>query len=109
MTQKVISTGGYPVEVLTPDDATGGQNVTSNDITDATDTGKQLLTAENAAAARKAVGAGTSDLKTGTAATDAKPGDYQPAAADITDATDIGKKILTAKDAAAVKTLLGIS
>lgn len=107
MTTRVMSMGGYPVEVLTP--AEGGTgSVTSAQITDATATGKAVLTAADTTAARQAIGAGTSSLKVGVAATDAKPGDYKPASADISDASDIGKQILTAKDAAAVKALLGL-
>ncbi|EHT99668.1 hypothetical protein CKS_1690 [Pantoea stewartii subsp. stewartii DC283] len=74
-----------------------------------TDTGKALMKAADAAAGRTAIGAGTSSLKVGNAATDAKAGNYAPKSTDISDATDIGKKILVAADAAAVKTLLGIS
>lgn len=105
MTTKVISIGGYPVEVLTAEDAPGGKNVSSEDITDATETGRKLLKAEDAAAARDVIGAVT----IGTEATDAKPGDYKPTSDEISDATDIGKQILTAKDAAAIKDLLGIT
>ncbi|MFN1150337.1 hypothetical protein [Serratia liquefaciens] len=107
MTARVMTMGGYPVEVSTPGDS-GGGSVTSDQITDATDIGKKVLTAADAAAVRHDIGAGTSDLKTGPAATDAKPGDYKPASADISDASDIGKQILKAKDAAAVKALLGL-
>lgn len=107
MTQRAMSMGGYPIEVLTPQDGSGTA-ITTAQITDATKTGKQLLTAKDAAAVRQAIGAGTSSLKVGATVTDAKPGDYKPASTDISDASDIGKQILTAKDAAAVKALLGL-
>lgn len=112
MTTRVISTGGYPVEVATPGDipeAQGPADITSAQISDATATGKTLLTATDAAAARAAIGAGTSGLKIGSTATDAKPGNYKPAAAEISDASDIGRQILTAKDADAIRTILGLT
>lgn len=56
----------------------------STDITDATATGRSVLTAASAAAARTAIGAGTSSLALGTTPTTAKAGDYAPAAADLT-------------------------
>jgi len=73
---------------LTPDDtagtltisAAGGSGgtttITIASITDATTVGKALLGATSAAAARTAIGAGTSNLAVGTGATDAKRGDY---------------------------------
>jgi len=73
---------------LTPDDnagtltisaagGTGGTTtITIASITDATTVGKALLGAASTAAARTAIGAGTSNLAVGTSATDAKRGDY---------------------------------
>lgn len=52
----------------------GGGDVTSADITDATAVGRQVLTAANAAAARTAIGAGTSSLVLGTTASTALAG-----------------------------------
>jgi len=43
----------------------------------------------------------------GTTATTAKAGDYQPAAADITDASAVGRLVLTAADAAGARTAIG--
>lgn len=43
----------------------------------------------------------------GTTATAAKAGNYQPAAADISDATATGRSVLTAADAAAARTAIG--
>lgn len=129
-----------------------GGEVTSNDITDATDVGKSVLTASTQEAARDVIGAGTSNLTIGTTASTAKAGDYSPPlvtesddglmlAADkvklngiaegataltigttadtakagnyapttdeITDATDVGKSVLTADTAAAARTAIG--
>jgi len=58
--------------------------------------------------ARDAIGAGTSSLQLGTTSTTAKAGDYQPTAANISDASTIGRSILTAANAAAVKTQLAL-
>lgn len=52
----------------------GGGTITSEDITDATTVGKDVLTAADAAAARSAIGAGTSDLEIGTTASTAMAG-----------------------------------
>lgn len=57
---------------------------TADTLSGATATGKAVLKAADAAAARSAIGAGTSSLKVGTAATDAKAGDYVPAWAEVT-------------------------
>jgi hypothetical protein len=67
-----------------------------------TDYGRSLLTAADAAAARVLLGAGTSSLAIGTSSSTAKAGDYQPASTNISDASTIGKTILTAANAAAV-------
>lgn len=58
----------------------GGEQVTIvvADITDASDIGKTLMTAEDEEAARMAIGAGTSNLQVGSTADTAKPGNYQP-------------------------------
>ena len=85
-----------------------GGSITADSITDATTVGKALIRAANAAAARVAIGAGTSNLVIGTTAADAKAGNYQPTAANISDSTTIGRGVVTAADAAAVRTLLSI-
>lgn len=56
MTVKVVSTGGYPVEVMTPDDKSGEESVSSENITDATEIGKQILTAKDAEAVKALLG-----------------------------------------------------
>ena len=64
--------------VVIGDPPAGGEGgpapVASSDITDATDVGRQVLTAESAAAARAVIGAGTSDLALGTTASTALAG-----------------------------------
>ncbi|MBI6183450.1 hypothetical protein JEQ07_24025 [Serratia proteamaculans] len=79
------------------------------DISSITAIGKQLIDSANAAAARTAIGAGTSSLAIGTTSVTAKAGNYQPTAANISDATPFGRQLLQAADAGAVKTLLGLS
>lgn len=49
---------------------------TSEKLTDATTVGRNVLTATDAAAARGAIGAGTSNLQIGTSATDAAAGNH---------------------------------
>lgn len=51
---------------------------TATDISNSTATGRSVLTAVDAAAARTAIGAGTSSLAIGTTSTTAKAGDYTP-------------------------------
>ena len=59
------------------------------------------------AAARSAISAGTSSLTLGTTGATAKAGDYQPAAANITDSTATGRAVLTAASATAARTAIG--
>lgn len=77
----------------------GGGPVTSEDITDATSVGKAVLTAASQAAARTAIGAGTSSLVIGTGAGDAKAGNYQPSWSDITSKPAVIGAGATAADA----------
>ncbi len=58
-----------------------GGSVAVDDITDATTVGRSVLTAADAAAARTAIGAGTSNLVIGTTSDTAMVGDYTPPAA----------------------------
>lgn len=87
-------------------DATGGE-VTSDSIADATAVGKSVLTAATAAAARTVIGAGTSNLTIGTTASTAKAGNYVPTVDEISDASAVGKSVLTAATAAAARTAIG--
>lgn len=61
-----------------------GGDVSAADITDSTAVGRAVLTAADAAAARAAIGAGTSNVVVGTAATNAKAGNYTPDIAGVT-------------------------
>lgn len=62
----------------------GAITLTSADITDSTTVGRNVLKATDAAAARSAIGAGTSSLAIGTTSITAKAGDYAPAWGDVT-------------------------
>lgn len=55
----------------------------ATDITDSSAVGRSVLAATNAAAARNAIGAGTSSLAIGTTASTAKAGNYQPTWAQV--------------------------
>lgn len=61
-----------------------GHTHTFDDITDATATGKAVGRATDAAAARTAIGAGTSNLAIGSTATTAKAGNWFPSFAEVT-------------------------
>jgi hypothetical protein len=101
-----------------PSNGGGSGSVSSADITDATAVGISVLTAVDAAAARTAIGAGTSDLELGSSGTTAAAGNhdhdgvYAPAShthesTDITDATAVGISVLTAADAATARAAIG--
>lgn len=62
----------------------GGGTVTVDGITDASTVGKSVLKAADAATARTAIGAGTSNLAIGTTATTAKAGNYAPTWTEVT-------------------------
>lgn len=66
-----------------------------------------LLEANNEAGARAAIGAGTSNLKTGTGATDAKAGDWLPKNTDIQGLSVTLIALLAATDAATARTAIG--
>lgn len=78
------------------------------DISDSTTVGRNVVKAADAAAARTAIGAGTSSLALGTSSTTAKAGDYQPAAANISDSTSLGRSILTTASLTAARNALGL-
>jgi hypothetical protein len=102
--QKTAGAWGTPVDLQAPAGA-----VSSTDITDSTALGRSLITASSSTSARTAIGAGTgnSNLAVGTAATDAKAGNYQPTAANISDSTTTGRALITAATAAAALSTLG--
>lgn len=79
----------------------------ASDISNSTSVGRSVLTAADAAAARTAIGAGTSNLAIGTTASTAKAGNYAPAAADISDSTATGRSVLTAASQSAARTAIG--
>jgi hypothetical protein len=79
---------------IKPGGGGGASSVAAADITDSTATGRSVLTAANAAAARTAI----------DAAEDGAPPSV--AAADITDSTATGQALMTAANAAAARTLL---
>lgn len=61
-----------------------GGTITVAAITDSTVVGRAVLKAVDAAAARTAIGAGTSNLALGTTASTAKAGDYAPSWTEVT-------------------------
>lgn len=61
-----------------------GHTHTATDISNSTATGRSVLTAADAAAARTAIGAGTSNLAIGTTASTAKAGNWFPSFAEVT-------------------------
>ena len=87
----------------------GDYQPTAANISDSTTVGRSVLTAATAATARSAIGAGTgsSDLVIGTTSTTAKAGNYAPTAEDISNASAIGRTVLKAADAAAVRAATG--
>ena len=85
-----------------------GGSIDADSITDATTLGKALIRAVDAAAARTAIGAGTSNLALGTTAGTAKAGDYQPASTNISDSTSTGRDLLTASNAGSARTTLSV-
>ena len=78
--------------------ASGG-TILADAITDATTIGKNVLRATDAAAARSAIGAGTSNLAIGTTASTAKAGNYTPAWSDVTGKPAVIAAGATAADA----------
>lgn len=86
--------------------SSGGSNdpVSVDDIAGISPTVETLLNAGDAATARAAIGAGTSNLEIGTTASTAKAGNYVPAWGDVT-----GKPVVIAAgaDAAAARAAIG--
>lgn len=64
----------------------GPTSVTTAQISDATALGRSVMTAGDQAAARTAIGAGTSNLAIGTTASTAKAGNYTPTSAEVSNA-----------------------
>lgn len=99
----------------TPDGGGGGQvvDLTAEDITDATAVGKSVIKAADAAAARQAIGAGTSNLKVGATAADAKAGNYAPTTKEVGDALKAKAQLMAvaglAPDATLEQTVTGFN
>lgn len=95
-----------PVIGTGPTDAKAGDyQPTAASISDATATGRSILTATDATAARTAIGAGTSNLALGTTSTTAKAGDYAPTKTDVglgnvDNTSDTNKPVSTATQTA---------
>lgn len=83
--------------------------ISPSQITGATTVGRNVLTAVDAGTARTALGAGTSNLTVGTTSSTAKAGDYQPTAADISDATSTGRNVLKAASPTAARAAISAS
>jgi len=71
--KQIIALTGYKLLV----------GASGTDISSITAIGKQLIDSANAAAARTAIGAGTSSLAIGTTSATAKAGDWKPASTDL--------------------------
>lgn len=83
------------------------QSVSSTNISDATTTGKAVLTAADAAAARTTLG-----VAYGTTAGTVTQGNdsrLSPSSTSITDSTATGRSLITATDASAARTTLGVA
>lgn len=63
-----------------------GGDVTVDTLTGAGTAGKAVMKAADGAAARTAIGAGTSNLVVGAGATQAKPGNYTPTSTEVSNA-----------------------
>lgn len=83
--------------------ASGG-TILAEAITDSTAVGRNVLKATDAAAARSAIGAGTSSLALGTTASTAKAGNYTPTWAEVTNKPVV---IASGADQAAARTSIG--
>lgn len=83
------------------------QSVSSTSITNSTTTGRALITATDASAARTAIG-----VSYGSAAGTVAQGNdsrFSPSATSITDSTATGRSLLTATDASAARTAIGVA
>lgn len=98
---EVIDANGDPVG------GTFSGSIIATQISDSTVVGRNVLTATDAAAARTAIGAGTSDLALGSTGTTAAAGNHTHTATGISDSTSVGRSVLTAADAAAARTAIG--
>lgn len=83
------------------------QSVSSTSITDATTTGKSLLTATDASSARTTLGVAYGT----TSGTVCQGNDSRlsPSSTSLTDSTATGRSLITATDASAARTTLGVA
>lgn len=99
-----VATDAAFVNVVTSIPAEGGGPTAADDIVGASTVGKNVIKAADAAAARTAIGAGTSSVVVGTGATNAKAGNYAPTWAEVTAKPVV---IASGADAAAARTAIG--
>lgn len=80
--------------------SSGPSTVTSADISDASPIGREVLKAVSAEAVRSKIGAGTSSVTIGTTSTQAKPGDYSPSSAEVSNGLKAKAQIAALANAA---------
>jgi hypothetical protein len=83
------------------------QSVASTNITDATTTGKAILTTTDAATARTTIGVAYGS--TGGTVAQGNDARFSPASTAISDSTATGRALLTTTDAATARTTLGVA
>lgn len=86
---------------------TAVQSVSSTNITDATTTGKALLTTTDASTARTTLGVAYGT--TGGTVCEGNDSRLSPSSTSITDSTATGRSLLTATDASTARTTLGVA
>lgn len=86
---------------------TAVQSVSSTNITDATTTGKALLTTTDASTARTTLGVAYGT--TGGTVCEGNDSRLSPSSTSITDSTATGRSLLTATDASAARTAIGVA
>lgn len=87
-------------ELSENNDGGAGGDITADNITDATEIGKNILKGASANAIRTLIGAGTSNLTIGTTSTTAKAGDWLPP-----DVTTTTKGLMLGADKAKLNTI----
>lgn len=106
---------GVANEVVSVAGRTGAVTLSSVDLTDATTLGKQLITATSASAAQTFLGLGSAATQPSSAFATAAQGTLASTAlqtvssASLTDATVLGKTLLTTNTAGEAQTVLGLA
>lgn len=101
-------TNGQMCQSLVKGGSNGGAGeVSSEDITDATEVGRTVLTAADDVAVRAAIGAGTSDLELGSGASQAMPGNTTIPDAVTWESLDKPVVIAAGADSAAARSAIG--